>query len=202
MSMTPKHFPAPIRDFIAAIKARVAEREPCRTCPLAGRPVVVLDTNLQEPGPVDVAFLGLNPGSREVEQDRPFVGPAGQLLRARLESLRPGSRWLITNVLLSHTRNEAEIPRPDVAMAHCRELVESILAAFPPRLLVPAGAKPLKWCGVPDAMTAASGRLYDTARGPVMPLVHPSAVKRFPAKWGPLFDESFRAIAAELDRRG
>ena len=152
MSTPIKTFPAPVRDFIAAIKARAADREQCRTCPLAGRPVVVLDTNVQAPGPVDVAFLGLNPGAKEVEQDRPFVGPAGQLLRARLEALRPGSRWLITNVLLSHTRNEAEIPRPDVAMAHCRELVEAILAAFPPRLLVPTGAKPMKWCGVPDAV--------------------------------------------------
>ena len=155
-------------------------------------------------GPVGaaIAFVGEQPGDQEDLQGRPFVGPAGQLLRARLEALRPGSRWLITNVLLSHTRNEAEIPRPDVAMAHCRELVEAILAAFPPRLLVPAGAKPMKWCGVPDPVTAASGRLYATARGPVLPLIHPSAVKRFPAKWGPLFDKSFQAIAAELDKRG
>jgi uracil-DNA glycosylase len=201
-------FPEAIEQFAQGVAASVATRGECRECPLRAAPHVVLDSNAPAPGPVDVAFVGLNPGRREVEQGRPFVGPAGQILRSKLTGLAgqadarlpENARWLITNVILGHTPNETAIPKPGEVLTRCRGLVESILTAFPARLTVAVGLKPVRWFGIEDAMEAASGRLFKTARGPVMPLVHPSAVKRFPWKWGPVFDAGWAAICAELDR--
>lgn len=192
-----------IERFAGAVAASVATRDQCRECPLRGAPHVVLDANRAEPGPVDVAFVGLNPGRREVEQGRPFVGPAGQILRSRLAGngdarLPENARWLITNVILGHTPNETAIPKPGEVLARCRGLVESILDAFPARLTVAVGLKPVRWFGIEEAMEAANGRVFQTLRGPVLPLVHPAAVKRFPWKWGPVFDAGWAALCAEL----
>jgi DNA polymerase len=191
----PEPLPEDIARFVDEMKRAKTDRPLCRSCPLYPKPPVILDTNMDGFGPVDVAFVGLNPGTVEVKLDRPFVGPAGKLLRRKLDLLPPGTRWLITNTLLCHTRNEAEIEDPAKAMAHCRPFMGLVLDRFPPALCVPVGGKPIRWAGIKDPMTTASGKMYP---GNVMPLVHPSAVLRFPGKYGRMFEDGFEAIARQV----
>ncbi|MDZ7760694.1 MAG: uracil-DNA glycosylase family protein [Desulfovermiculus sp.] len=164
-----------VAEFIALVKNTVQTRSECRSCPMFGAPTVVLDTNRDSLGSVDVAFLGLNPGREEVRQDRPFVGPAGQELRKRMQSLPQGSTWLISNFILCHTQNEAGIPEPDQVLKHCLPMLKGIVARFPARLYVPLGAKAMQVCNIQGRITANSGQLF---KKNTIPLIHPSAILR------------------------
>ena len=190
-----------VAEFMALVKATVQTRLECRTCPLFGAHTVVLDTNRDSMGPVDVAFLGLNPGREEVAQDRPFVGPAGQELRKRMQNLPQESTWLISNFILCHTRNEAAIPQPEQVLQHCLPMVRGIVKRFPARLYVPLGAKAMQVCGIQGRITANCGHLF---KGNTMPLIHPSAILR--ASRGPrsnreIFDEGFAHVLHEVQSR-
>jgi DNA polymerase len=183
-----------VGDFISVVKNTVQNRAECRNCPMFGAPTVVLDTNRDSLGPVDVAFLGLNPGREEVRQDRPFVGPAGQELRKRMQSLPPGCTWLISNFILCHTQNEAAIPEPDQVLEHCLPMLKGIAVRFPARLYVPLGAKAMQVCNIQGRITANSGQLF---KKNTIPLIHPSAILR-PAR-GPrsnreIFDQGFARV--------
>jgi len=187
-----------VAGFISLVKNTVQTRAECRTCPMFGAPTVVLDTNRDSLGPVDVAFLGLNPGREEVRQDRPFVGPAGQELRKRMQNLPPNCTWLISNFILCHTQNEAAIPEPDQVLEHCLPMLKGIAARFPARLYVPLGAKAMQVCNIPGQITANSGQLF---KKNTIPLIHPSAILR-PAR-GPrsnreIFDQGFARILTFL----
>lgn len=164
-----------VTDFIDLVKKTVSSREACQNCPLFGSPVVVLDTNRNDIGPVDVAFLGINPGKREVDLDTPFVGPAGQQLRKRIKNLPKDTTWLMTNFILCHTVNESKIPNPDVVIKNCLPLVRGIIKRFTPRLYVPLGVKAMNTCGISGSITKISGQLYHRN---IIPLIHPSALLR------------------------
>ena len=183
-----------VAEFISLVKDTVRTRPECRTCPMFGAPTVVLDTNRDSLGPVDVAFLGLNPGREEVRQDRPFVGPAGQELRKRMHNLPPGCTWLISNFILCHTQNEAAIPEPDQVLEHCLPMLKGIAARFPARLYVPLGAKAMQVCNIQGRITANSGQLF---KKNTIPLIHPSAVlrpSRGPRSNQEIFDQGFDRI--------
>ncbi|WP_027370564.1 uracil-DNA glycosylase family protein [Desulfovermiculus halophilus] len=187
-----------VADFISLVKDTVQARPECRSCPLFGAPTVVLDTNRDALGPVDVAFLGLNPGREEVKQDRPFVGPAGRELRERMQDLPAGSTWLISNFILCHTQNEAAIPEPDQVLEHCLPMLRGIIARFPARLYVPLGAKAMQVCNISGRITANSGQVF---KKNTIPLIHPSAILR--ASRGPrsnreIFDQGFARIVEFL----
>lgn len=164
-----------IQDFISLVKKTIKDRPQCKTCPLFGAPSVILDTNRHGLGPVDVAFLGINPGRIEVEQDTPFVGPAGQELRKRLQKLPSDTSWLMTNFILCHTQNESQIPDPDLVIQHCLPLIRGIVSRFPARIYVPLGAKAMKVCHIQGSITKVSGQLF---KENVLPLIHPSAILR------------------------
>ncbi|MFO7801766.1 MAG: uracil-DNA glycosylase family protein [Desulfovermiculus sp.] len=183
-----------VAECISLVKDTVQTRPECRSCPLFGAPTVVLDTNRDSLGPVDVAFLGLNPGKEEVRQDRPFVGPAGQELRKRMQNLPQGCTWLISNFILCHTQNEAAIPEPEQVLQHCLPMLKGIIARFPARLYVPLGAKAMQVCNIQGRITANSGQLF---KKNTIPLIHPSAILR-PAR-GPrsnqeIFDQGFARV--------
>ena len=187
-----------VTEFIGVVKATVQDRPECRTCPLFGAPTVVLDTNRDSLGPVDVAFLGLNPGREEVRQDRPFVGPAGQELRKRMQDLPQGCTWLISNFILCHTLNEAAIPEPDQVLEHCLPMIKGIVARFPARLYVPLGAKAMQVCNIQGRITANSGQLV---KKNTIPLIHPSAIlrpSRGPRSNQEIFDQGFARIVEFL----
>ena len=164
-----------IKEFIATVKETIKNRQECKTCPLYGAPSVILDTNRSGLGPVSVAFLGINPGKVEIEQDTPFVGPAGNELRKRMANFPDGTSWLMTNFILCHTQNESQIPDPEQVIQKCLPLVRGIVTRFPASIYVPLGAKAMKVCKIQGSITQLSGQLF---KGNVLPLIHPSAILR------------------------
>ena len=125
---------------------------------MRGKRRIVADIEPPEAVAVDVLLLGVNPGRKEAELGRPFVGPAGKLLRKTAHEILPRRVLAFANVILCSTPNEAGLADSNVAMVCCSRNVRKIWDAFQPRIFVPCGAKALSRFGIKDRLMTASGR--------------------------------------------
>jgi len=164
-----------IKIFCDQAKQYILSRQECKGCELYGKPTVILDTNMVDGGEVDIIFFGLNPGTEEVEIGKPFVGKAGKILRERMSLIPAHVKWVITNVILCHTRNENEIKDPEDVKKRCRELVDAIRQTFPAKIIVPLGAKASDWFGLKGGMANLSGKVFTSNDQQIIPIIHPSA---------------------------
>ena len=149
-----------------------------RQCPMRGKARVVADMEPAEAEVVDVLFLGVNPGKKEAELDRPFVGPAGKLLRKTAPEVLKWRVLAFSNVILCSTPNESGIADSNKAMECCAKNVERIWNIFRPRIYVPCGAKALSKFGIQDKIMTVNGHEYTVDGLTVVPMLHPSAVLR------------------------
>lgn len=170
-----RELPPGIKTFCDQAKQYILSRQECKGCELFGKPTVILDTNMNDGGDVDIIFFGLNPGTEEVEIGKTFVGKAGKILRERMSLIPAHIKWVISNVILCHTRNESEIKNPDDVKARCRELVEGIRQTFPAKIIVPLGAKASEYFGLKGGMANLSGKVFTSNNQQIIPIIHPSA---------------------------
>lgn len=168
-----------IQQFSDEIRTEIMTRPECQKCELFGRPTVVLDTNLETFGEVDIAFIGLNPGKEEVEMNKPFVGKSGKLLREKISHLPNETKWIISNVILCHTKNEKDIKNPDLVISNCSDLLIKIFTKFPAKCYVPLGAKAASALGITKNITAVSGKKLTSATHTIIPLIHPSSAVNY-----------------------
>jgi DNA polymerase len=188
---------------------RAAARD-CRACPL-WRPAT--QTVFGEgPAKARIVLVGEEPGDREDIAGRPFVGPAGQLLRRALAEagLDPAALYL-TNVVKHfkfemrgkrrlHKRANAE------EQAACRQWLQAELDRIRPAIVVCLGA---------TAAKALLGRAFSVPRqrGQWLPFgadacaiatLHPSALLRLPdserARGYSEFVRDLRKLAAGPDK--
>lgn len=170
-----RELPKRIIEFCNKIKNQISTRQICKQCELYGKPSVILDTNLEEPGEVDIFFIGLNPGKDEVIIGKPFVGKSGMFLREKISKLPNNITWAITNVILCHTRNEKDIKKPDLVIENCRDLLAQIASSFPSKVYVPLGAKAAKALGLKENIGQISGKKFHTNHYTIIPIIHPSS---------------------------
>jgi len=131
--------------------------------------------------------VGEQPGDVEDEEGRPFVGPAGRLLRELLEESGVDDRQLYLTNAVKHfkfkergTRRIHDKPGW-IEIRACDHWLRIELAAVSPSLLVCLGATATQALLGKDArVTRLRGRvLDDTDLGcPVLVTIHPSAVLR------------------------
>jgi len=139
-------------------------------------------------GPVGaaIAFVGEQPGDQEDLQGRPFVGPAGQLLRRAMEEAGIDARQAyVTNAVKRfkfEQRGKRRIhAKPSAGeVAHDRWWLNLELDFIHPRLVVALGATAaLALAGKPVAVTKARGETrFGDRRGYIT--VHPSMLLRIP----------------------
>ena len=153
-----------IKNFCNQAKQFILSRDECKKCELFGKPTVILDTNMETGGEVDIAFIGLNPGTEEVEIGKPFVGKSGKILRERMSLLPSDVKWIIYNVILCHTKNENEIKNPEDVKTRCKDLVNAIAQTFPAKIHVPLGAKAFDWFGLKGTVGSLSGKIFKIGR--------------------------------------
>ena len=170
-----RELPIGIKTFCDGAKQFILSRPECKGCELFGKPTVILDTNMDDSGPVDIIFFGLNPGTEEYEIGKPFVGKAGKILRERMALIPAHIKWVITNVILCHTKNENEIKKPEDVKNRCRDLVEIISQTFPAKIIVPLGAKATDWFGIKGTMGTVSGKVFTNKNQTIVPIIHPSS---------------------------
>jgi uracil-DNA glycosylase len=180
--------PASAQDFLPAKHDLSSLREAakhCKGCDLYRDATQVV---FGEGGPHASLFLvGEQPGDREDQQGKPFVGPAGLLLDKCLESANiDRSEVYITNAV-KHFKWE---PRGKIRLhkkpnsleiAACRPWLSIELKAVKPRIIICLGATAAQsLLGTQFRLTKHRGEVFETEYGPVTATVHPSAILRIP----------------------
>ena len=164
-----------IKTFCDQAKQYIFARPECKTCELYGKPTVILDTNMEDGGDVDIIFFGLNPRADDIEIGKPFSGKDGKVLRERMSLIPANIKWVITNVILCQTKTENEIKDLENVKKRCRELIEGIRDTFPAKIIVPLGAKAADWFGLKGGMASLSGKAFTSNNQTIIPIIHPSA---------------------------
>jgi uracil-DNA glycosylase family 4 len=155
-------------------------------CPLAGRAKNVNVPSEGSDSP-EVIFLGMNPGREENEANRPFVGKAGQILRAVLDEVEfPEDKGRISNVVrcvsFANDSLSSVVDPPQEAIDLCRHHFENEIEKYSGSIkyLMPLGSLALRVIApeVKDPISKAVGNVYSTTvRGKeykVVPNFHPS----------------------------
>lgn len=159
----------------------------CHACPLWERGTQTVFG--EGAATAKLVLVGEQPGDREDQTGRPFVGPAGKLLdEALLEAGIDRGNAYVTNAVKHFKwiprgkRRIHEKPNRTELLA-CRPWLDAELALLHPKALVLLGATAAQsLLGAAFRVTAARGQLLEgTGLAPVvMATVHPSSVLRAP----------------------
>jgi DNA polymerase len=141
-------------------------------------------------GPRDARILlvGEQPGDEEDVQGRPFVGPAGRLLRALLDEAGiPSESVFMTNAVkhfFFEPRGKRRIHKTPMQrhIAACHAWLEGELSRVRPAVIVTLGATALAAVyGAKIAIAAARTQKLASPEGtPIVATYHPSAALRAP----------------------
>ena len=190
--------PSSARKLLADARADAAS---CRRCDLWRQATQVVFGEGRSDA--SVMLVGEQPGDLEDEAGRPFVGPAGRLLRELLAEIDVDENELYLTNAVKHFKFEQRGPRrihekPGwIEIRACDHWLRIELAAVKPVLLVCLGATATQALLGRDArVTRLRGRiLEDTGLPcPVVVTIHPSAVLR----GGERRDELRRQLVQDL----
>jgi DNA polymerase len=183
----------------------------CRACPLwrTGTQTVFGEGRTR----ARLFLVGEQPGDREDELGRPFVGPAGRLLDEALAEAGIEREDAYLSNVVKHfkwqPRGKRRIhQKPNASeIAACRPWVEAELAVISPRILVCLGATAAQaLLGRGVRVTRDRGRALESTFAPVaFATVHPSSILRAPddesrRRERELFVDDLRVVAAALER--
>ena len=180
------------------------EIDACRRCELGEK--ATQGVVGEGPPHAKLILVGEQPGHEEDLSGRPFVGPAGQLLRALLvEAGIPESRVYITNAVKHFSfvlRGKRRLHKTPLQrhVAACHDWLEREIASRQPKVIVTLGATALR-AVLGRAMTISAARGRELGRNDgtrVIATYHPSAILRAP---DPEVAASLRAaLVADLRR--
>jgi uracil-DNA glycosylase len=172
----------PSRHDLASLSKAAEE---CHGCDLYQRATQVVFGE----GPTHAAMflVGEQPGDREDQVGKPFVGPAGQLLDKCLESAGIDRSMVYVTNAVKHFKWE---PRGKIRLhkkpnsleiAACRPWLEAEIAVVRPHVIVCLGATAAQdLLGPKFRLTKHRGEVFPTSHGPVTATIHPSAILRMP----------------------
>lgn len=172
--------PPPIRPFdrlqlkrkaIAVHDAIVS----CTACPLRGKRWVTAPVPFAGPIPADFMVIGEAPGRREDREGMPFVGPAGQLLRAMLEDAGlDASRGFFCNTVSCWPDGTPD----EVAVKACRKHLDRQMAVAGTPFVLLTGNVPLVSFRPDLRVGAVAGTAFVRGGRVFMPVHHPAWVLR------------------------
>lgn len=152
--------------------------EPCPGCPFWG-PKVGGKGNPNS----SIVILGESPGTQELKQKLPFVGPSGFVLDKSLEQ-EPHEEPYYINAMQCFPGMAADKKQELIAqgVAACRERVLKQIAAAPRRVIIALGA-PAIWAVTGNydlKITQERGKLFPTELASIgaVPTVHPAFLMR------------------------
>jgi len=126
--------------------------------------------------PCDILFIGEAPGISEDTIGKPFVGPAGRLLRKMIANgLSPKTRYCLTNLVACYPREAKEQginEPPDECICACRKRLREFVRLCKPRGIVLVGKLAAKH---------VSGRPMEFVE-----ILHPAAILRMDPSQQPL----------------
>jgi len=154
----------------------------CEECPFNGSQKVLgrqYEGSSESPALTDkVLFVGIAPAKTELEEDEPFVGRSGILLRSIIDQLGIDNIYL-TNTLLCGIPQDTSAKDTNQALRCCSKRLFEEIKSEKPALIVSLGDIPLKiLIGSEFKIKTVEGRIMPSEVGYVLPAVHPAAVLR------------------------
>ena len=185
----------------------------CRGCHLwRGATQTVFGEGLKKS---TVMFVGEQPGDKEDQAGKPFVGPAGRELDKALEHAGIDRREVYVTNVVKHFKFEERGRRrihqtpKRFEIDACRPWLDSELAEVRPEALVLLGATAAKaLLGSSFRVSKQRGELLDSELAPIVSAtIHPSAIFRAPddearAAERQAFADDLRTIARAIDGAG
>jgi len=181
-----------------------SELDACRRCDLWER--ATQGVSGEGSREARLMLVGEQPGDEEDQQGKPFVGPAGKLLRRLLgeAGIAPADFYL-TNAVKHFSwepRGKRRIHKTPTQrqMAACSEWLEREIGAVRPRVIVALGATALRAVtGARVTITAArEGDLHHPSGARIFATYHPSAALRAPDEAAR--EKLIRALVDDLKR--
>lgn len=190
----------------AALEALTTRIRTCRDCKLRtlGKRRVPGDGSIH----ARIMFVGQAPGWQEDKRGIPFIGWAGEYLRATLDAvLEPfGYDWqdfYFTNIVKcfpGRQKGKGDREPPPYAVEACRHHLEEEIAVVQPELIVAVGDKAMRWFGIKGGINMNSGTTFDTEYGRVLALLHPAGMFRPSGRRNvPVFHTNINAIHTQLE---
>ena len=177
----------------------------CRACDLWARATQTVFGD--GPATARMLVVGEQPGNSEDLQGAPFVGSAGRLLdRALVDAGIDREQVYVTNAVKhfkwrrSPSGKKRIHQKPDrVEVEACRPWLEAEVARIRPELIVCLGATAAQaLLGRAFRVTQQHGEVLDSALGPTLATIHPSAVLRAPDDR----DQMYAGLVADLRAAG
>ena len=173
----------PVTSRASRLAAARAEAAGCRRCDLWKRGTQTVFG--EGPARARLMLIGEQPGDHEDLEGRPFVGPAGRLLRETLEEagIDPSSVYLTNAVkhfkwVERGKRRIHDKPNREQILA-CRFWLDEEIASVRPRVLVALGATAASVVTPGAKVLRDRGRPIASPLAPVVTLtVHPSSILR------------------------
>ncbi len=137
----------------------------------------------------EVMFIGEAPGFNEDQQGEPFVGRAGQLLNAMLESIGlDRSKIYIANILKCRPPNNRDPSPEEVAL--CTPFLKQQIELIKPKLLVALGRIAAHYLlDTKTSLTQLRGKIYRYADTPLIVTYHPAYLLRTPSDKGKAYGD-------------
>ena len=150
----------------------------CETCPFNIYPQIPPSETFR----ADVAIVGMNPGTEEISQKKPFVGKSGQLLRQTLQKSGFTEEPFITNAILCMPPDNAGISR--AIIEHCRPRLVKELKQVQPKIILAFGNIAIH--ALTNDYKLKVSTMHSTPieneLGLLLPVYHPAAILRDSSK--------------------
>jgi uracil-DNA glycosylase len=179
-------------DFLPPTRTLPALRQAAAECRGCGLYRNATQTVFGEgPAPARLILVGEQPGDQEDRAGHPFVGPSGRLLDEALAEagIDRGSTY-VTNAVKHFKFVRQELTRRRLhkkpaagEVRACRPWLEEEIKVVGPALIVALGSTAAQaLLGPAFRVTRERGRVVESANGPVLATVHPSAILRAPGE--------------------
>lgn len=143
-----------------------------------------------------VMIIGEAPGADEEKQGKPFVGRAGKLLNATLETLGwKRDNFYVSNIVKYRPQTEfgkTLTPTPE-EIEKFRPSLEKEIEVIDPKLIVVLGRISMMGLGIEGTMSENHGKVEGFKGRSVLVVYHPAAILRNP-NWEPIFREDLAKI--------
>lgn len=150
-----------IKEYCNMVKTYIKSK--CMGCQLYKKEPIILDTNLQTPGPVDILVLGYSPNTNEIPIGLPFTNELGQIFRKYLTPLiqKYNLSYVITNCILCTNNDGQEISKLSDIIKKCKPIVDEIRRSFPAKLTIIVGNESKTSVGIKGPISKCNGEIID-----------------------------------------
>ncbi len=148
----------------------------------------------------EILFIGEAPGFNEDMQKRPFVGRAGQLLRANIRKLG----WKETDVYITNIvkRRPPENRDPsEEEIKIYKPYLKRQTEIINPKIIVPLGRFSMNYFLPMAKITRDQGKLFKVGKYFILPMLHPAAALRGNQAMQ-MFEDTFSKLPDALRKVG